>query len=92
MVFPYSVPAKGHEVVHAVIGLGYRGEDGRDSLYFLGFGDGLEAEVGWPGGIADRRLVSGWVVGRLVLDGGSGCEGAAYLLAVGSLESPSQGK
>lgn len=65
MVFPYSVPAEGHEVVHAVVGLGHGGEDGGDALLLLGLGNGLEAEVGWARGVAGGRLVSGWVVGWL---------------------------
>lgn len=46
MVFPESVGADGHEVVHGVVGGGDGGEDGGDAGLFGGGGDGLEAEVG----------------------------------------------
>jgi hypothetical protein len=90
MVFPYSVPAEGHEVVHTVVGLCHRGEDGGHALLLFGFGDGFEAEVSWAGGIAGWRLVAGWVVDWLVEGGGCGGEGAGYLGAGGGLEGPSK--
>lgn len=51
---PHAVPAKAHEVVHAVVRLGDAGEDAGDALALLALGDGLEAKVGWAGGVGDR--------------------------------------
>lgn len=42
---PHAVPAEGHEVVHAVVGLGHAREDLGDAVLLLRFRDGLEAEV-----------------------------------------------
>lgn len=39
------MPAKGHEVVHAVVRLGHAGEDFGNAFGLFGFGDGLEAKV-----------------------------------------------
>lgn len=63
MVFPESVGAEGHEVVHGVVGGGDGGEDGGDAGLLGGGGDGLEAEV--------RRWILGilfwWLLLVLVL-------------------------
>lgn len=39
------MPAERHEVVHAIVGLGYAGEDLGDSVLLFFFGHGLEAEM-----------------------------------------------
>ena len=52
VVFPESVGAEGHEVVHGVVGGGDGGEDGGDAGLLGGGGHGLEAEVRcWVWGI-----------------------------------------
>lgn len=61
---PDAVPAKGHEVVHAVVGFGDAGEDAGDALALFGLGDGLIAKVCWAGWVGDR------IVGRGVGIGG----------------------
>lgn len=57
---PDAVPAKGHEVVHAVVGFGDAGEDAGDALALFGLGDGLIAKVCWAGWVGDR-IVGCWV-------------------------------
>lgn len=57
VVFPESVRADGHEVVHGVIGGGDGGEDVGDAGLLGRRGNGLEAEVcGWAG-------VRSWLLG-----------------------------
>ena len=46
-VLPDPMPPEGHQVVHAVVGFRYAGEDAGYALHLLGFGDRLKAEVGW---------------------------------------------
>lgn len=45
-ILPYAMPAKRHEIIHAIIRLGNAGENTSNALSLLGLGDGLEAEVG----------------------------------------------
>lgn len=44
-LLPHAMPAKGHEVVHAIVRLGHAGEDASNALCLFGLGDGLEAKM-----------------------------------------------
>lgn len=50
-LLPDAVPAEGHEVVHAIVGLGHAGEDAGDALPLLGLGDGFKAKMCRAGGV-----------------------------------------
>jgi hypothetical protein len=56
-VLPHAMPAETHQVVHAVVGLGYAGEDLGYAVLLLGFGDGLEAEVCRAGRVAGDMVL-----------------------------------
>ena len=57
---PYAMPPEGHEVVHAVVRLGYAREDFGDTVLLLGLRDGLEAEVGCGRAGGGMLLCRGW--------------------------------
>lgn len=72
MIFPHTVDAEGHEIVHGVVVGGDGGEDCTNSRGFERFGDSLVAEVGGFVVLGRRRLLLS------LQEGGS--EGAAVAL------------
>lgn len=84
-VLPYTVPAKGHEIVHAIVRFGYAGEDAGYTLGLLRFGDGLEAEMCLAVGRVCRGRIAlggGIMTGRRVgLKRGGGCGKRSYYRA-----------
>jgi hypothetical protein len=69
---PHSVPAKGHEVVHAVVRLCYACKDARHALALLAFCYGLKPEMGWPGRVGDG-IVGGGIRCIRCRSGREGC-------------------